>query len=41
MSFVLASLKRLADDGEITAAKVQQAMKTLGIDPNKPNPIVC
>lgn len=38
---VLASLKRLADDGEITAAKVQQAMKTLGIDPNKPNPIVC
>lgn len=36
---VLACLKRLADDGDIPAATVKQALKTLQIDPKKPNPV--
>ncbi len=34
----LAVLKSLADAGSIKARVVQDAIKTLGIDPEKPNP---
>ncbi len=36
---LIAALKALADDGKIDKAKVAQAMKTFGIDPEKPNPL--
>ncbi len=36
---VVAALKALADDGKIDPMKVMQAMKTYGIDPEKPNPL--
>jgi len=36
---VLATLARLACRGEIQPARVQQAMKELGIDPEKANPM--
>jgi pyruvate dehydrogenase E1 component len=36
---VIAALKALADDGKIDKKKVTQAMKTFGIDPEKPNPL--
>ncbi|MBZ0104220.1 MAG: pyruvate dehydrogenase (acetyl-transferring), homodimeric type [Sulfuricella denitrificans] len=36
---VLAALKALADEGTLPAAKVSEAMKKYGIDPNKPNPV--
>ncbi len=35
---VVAALKALADDGKIDVATVTSAIKTLGIDPDKPNP---
>jgi pyruvate dehydrogenase E1 component len=35
----IATLKALADAGEIEAAKVSEAIKKYGIDPNKPNPV--
>jgi pyruvate dehydrogenase E1 component len=35
----VATLKALADAGEIEAAKVSEAIKKYGIDPNKPNPV--
>ena len=34
----LAALKALADQGEIKASVVAEAIKKYGIDPNKPNP---
>jgi pyruvate dehydrogenase E1 component len=34
----IATLKALADAGEIEAGKVSEAIKKYGIDPNKPNP---
>ncbi|MGZ5034619.1 MAG: transketolase-like TK C-terminal-containing protein, partial [Usitatibacter sp.] len=34
----LAALKALAEDGELPAAKVAEAIKRYGIDPNKPAP---
>jgi pyruvate dehydrogenase E1 component len=36
---VLAALKALADEGSIDAAVVANAIKSLGIDPAKPNPV--
>jgi pyruvate dehydrogenase E1 component len=36
---VLATLKALADDGKVDAKVVTQAMKSFGIDPEKPNPL--
>ena len=36
---VIAALKALADDGEIDAKIVQQAIKKYGVDPEKPNPM--
>jgi pyruvate dehydrogenase E1 component len=36
---VVAALKALADDGKIAAGAVAKAMKTYGIDPEKPNPL--
>ncbi len=36
---VLAALKVLADDGVLPVAKVAEAIKKYGIDPNKPNPV--
>ncbi len=36
---VLAALKALADDGVLPVAKVAEAIKKYGIDPNKPNPV--
>ncbi len=36
---VVAALKALADDGEIDAKIVQQAIKKYGVDPEKPNPM--
>jgi pyruvate dehydrogenase E1 component len=36
---VVATLKALADDGKIDRPMVTQAMKTFGIDPEKPNPL--
>jgi len=35
----IAALKALADDGKIDAQTVTKAMKTFGIDPEKPNPL--
>ncbi len=35
----LAALKALADQGDIPAKTVAQAIKALGIDPEKPNPL--
>jgi len=35
---VISALKALADEGAIPAAKVTEAIKKYGIDPNKPNP---
>jgi pyruvate dehydrogenase E1 component len=35
----IAALKALADDGEIPASKVAEAIVKYGIDPNKPNPV--
>jgi pyruvate dehydrogenase E1 component len=37
---VVAALKALADEGEIDRAKVAEAIKKYGLDPNKPNPMV-
>ncbi len=36
---VLAALKALADDGEIAAARVAEAIEKYRIDPEKPNPV--
>ncbi|MGE4609161.1 MAG: pyruvate dehydrogenase (acetyl-transferring), homodimeric type, partial [Myxococcota bacterium] len=36
---VIATLKALADRGDIPIATVQTAMKKYGIDPEKPNPV--
>jgi pyruvate dehydrogenase E1 component len=36
---VISALKALADQGTIKAAVVEKAIKTLGIDPEKPNPL--
>ncbi|MDP2962453.1 MAG: pyruvate dehydrogenase (acetyl-transferring), homodimeric type [Sulfurimicrobium sp.] len=36
---VVAALKALADEGGLPAAKVSEAMKKYGIDPDKPNPV--
>ena len=36
---VVAALKALADEGVIQAKVVKQAIKKLGIDPEKPNPL--
>ena len=36
---VIATLKALSDEGSIKAAVVEDAIKKLGIDPNKPNPV--
>jgi pyruvate dehydrogenase E1 component len=35
----LATLKALADDGKVDAKVVTQALKSFGIDPEKPNPL--
>jgi len=35
----VAALKALADDGAIPAARVADAIRQYGIDPNKPNPL--
>ncbi|MDH5379149.1 MAG: pyruvate dehydrogenase (acetyl-transferring), homodimeric type, partial [Gammaproteobacteria bacterium] len=35
---VIAALKALADDGQLPAVKVDEAIKKYGIDTNKPNP---
>jgi len=35
---VVAALKALADEGAVTTAKVAEAIRTFGIDPEKPNP---
>jgi len=35
---VLATLKALAEDGQVTASVVEKARDALGIDPDKPNP---
>ena len=35
---VLAALRALADEGVVPIAKVAEAIKKYGIDPNKPNP---
>ena len=35
----LAALKALADDGDLPVKVVTEAIKTLGIDPEKPNPL--
>jgi pyruvate dehydrogenase E1 component len=35
----VAALKALADEGEIEAGKVAEAIKQYGIDPDKPNPV--
>lgn len=37
----IAALYGLAKEGEIDMEKVTQAMKKYGIDPKKPNPVVC
>ena len=36
---VIAALKTLADEGEVDPKVVSQAIKKLGIDPEKPNPV--
>jgi pyruvate dehydrogenase E1 component len=38
---VVASLKALADDGEIEASVVQEAIVKFGLDSEKPNPATC
>jgi pyruvate dehydrogenase E1 component len=35
---VVAALKALADEGQVDAASVSRAIKTLGVDPDKPVP---
>ena len=35
----VAALRSLADDGQIDAAKVTEALKKYGLDPDKPNPV--
>ena len=35
----LSALKALADEGKIEAQEVARAMKDLGVDPEKPNPV--
>jgi pyruvate dehydrogenase E1 component len=35
----VAALKALADEGTLPAAKVAEAIKKYGIDPEKPNPL--
>ena len=35
---VLSALRALADEGMVPAAKVGEAIRKYGIDPNKPNP---
>jgi pyruvate dehydrogenase E1 component len=35
----VAALKSLADEGQLDAKKVVEAMKRYGIDPNKPSPV--
>jgi len=35
----VAALKALADEGQVPAAKVAEAIKKYGIDPSKPNPV--
>jgi pyruvate dehydrogenase E1 component len=35
----VATLKALADEGEIAAEKVTEAISKFGIDPDKPNPV--
>jgi len=35
----VAGLKALADDGEIPARRVAEALSRYGIDPKKPNPV--
>jgi pyruvate dehydrogenase E1 component len=35
---VLSALRALADEGMLPVAKVAEAIKKYGIDPNKPNP---
>ena len=35
---VVAALKALADEGALPVAKVAEAIKKYGIDPNKPDP---
>jgi pyruvate dehydrogenase E1 component len=34
----IAALKALADEGAFAPAKVAEAIRKFGIDPNKPNP---
>ena len=36
---VVAALKGLADEGALPMAKVAEAIKKFGIDPDKPNPV--
>jgi pyruvate dehydrogenase E1 component len=36
----LAALKALVDEGEVPAARVTEAIRKYGIDPEKPNPVV-
>ena len=36
---VIAALKALADEGKFPAKTVAEAMKKLGINPEKPNPV--
>ena len=36
---VIAALKALADDGKIDMQTVTDAMRSFGIDPEKPNPV--
>jgi pyruvate dehydrogenase E1 component len=35
----VAALRSLADDGQVKPAKVTEALKKYGLDPNKPNPV--
>jgi len=35
----VAALRALADDGAVPAAKVTEALRKYGLDPNKPNPL--
>ncbi|MCK5363395.1 MAG: hypothetical protein KAR22_10525, partial [Gammaproteobacteria bacterium] len=35
----VAALRALADDGEIPQARVAEAIKKYGVDPDKPNPL--
>jgi len=40
-NIVVAALKTLADDGRLTTDVVAQEIATLGLDPDKPNPVKC